>query len=60
VGHLQRRRWAHLECIEYLLVHEMLHLLEQRHNERFFAYLNLFFPNWKLVREELNRLPIGV
>lgn len=47
------------ECLEYILVHEMVHLLECRHNERFKAYMNGFMPQWRLHRETLNQAPLG-
>jgi predicted metal-dependent hydrolase len=48
-----------LECLEYIVVHEMIHLLERNHNDRFIAYMNKFLPQWKHYREELNRLPLS-
>jgi predicted metal-dependent hydrolase len=45
-------------CLEYILVHELVHLLEPSHNERFQAYMQQFMPDWKLRRQELNRLPV--
>jgi predicted metal-dependent hydrolase len=45
-------------CLEYILVHELVHLLEPSHNERFQAYMQQFLPDWKLRRQELNRLPV--
>jgi predicted metal-dependent hydrolase len=61
-----KRIWLNLElakkplqCLEYIIVHEMVHLLERRHNDRFIWYLNKFMPQWKSYREELNRLPIS-
>ena len=48
-----------LQCLEYILVHELVHLLERRHNERFMAYMDKFMPQWRHYREELNRLPIS-
>lgn len=42
-----------IECIEYVVVHELVHLLEKGHNERFYAYLNYYFPNWKECRDKL-------
>lgn len=48
-----------LECIEYIVVHEMVHLLEPRHSETFIAYMNKFLPQWESHREELNRLPVA-
>lgn len=46
------------ECLEYIVVHEMLHLLEPTHNARFVALMDQFMPKWPLYREELNRLPV--
>lgn len=47
------------ECLEYIVVHEMIHLLEPTHSERFFALLDQFMPNWQHHRAELNRAPLG-
>ena len=47
------------ECLEYILVHEMLHLLEPTHNARFVALMNQFMPKWEVLRQRLNRLPVG-
>jgi len=46
------------ECLEYIVVHEMVHLLEPTHNERFIALLDQFMPKWQFQRELLNRLPV--
>jgi predicted metal-dependent hydrolase len=46
------------ECLEYIVVHEMTHLLEPTHNSRFIALMDLFMPNWRFYREVLNRLPV--
>lgn len=46
------------ECLEYVAVHEMAHLLEPSHNARFRALMDQFMPNWELSRQKLNRLPI--
>lgn len=58
-----RRIWLNLElakknpaCLEYIIVHEMVHLLERLHNERFVAYMDKFLPNWRSTRVELNGL----
>lgn len=47
-----------LECLEYIVVHEMVHLLERRHNNIFIAYMNQFLPKWRFYKDELNRLPV--
>lgn len=46
------------ECLEYIVVHEMTHLLEPTHNSRFTSLMELFMPQWKHVRRELNNLPV--
>jgi predicted metal-dependent hydrolase len=46
------------ECLEYIVVHEMAHLLEPTHNSRFLALMDLFIPQWRFCREALNRLPV--
>jgi predicted metal-dependent hydrolase len=46
------------ECLEYIVVHEMAHLLEPTHNSRFTALMDLFMPSWRFYREMLNRLPV--
>jgi predicted metal-dependent hydrolase len=47
------------DLIEYVIVHEMLHLIEPRHSERFVALLTEHFPAWREARAELNELPLG-
>ena len=60
-----KRIWLNLElskkppiCLEYILVHELVHLIERNHNDRFIALMNEFMPKWRLHRNELNSLPI--
>lgn len=47
-----------VECLEYILVHEMAHLLEPTHNARFAALMDLFMPAWQHLRKRLNQLPV--
>lgn len=61
-----KRIWLNLElakkppqCLEYVVVHEMVHLLERGHNERFVAYLDKFIPHWRSYRDQLNRFPFS-
>lgn len=61
-----RRIWLNTElakkppkCLEYILVHEMVHLLERRHTDRFRALMDGFMPSWRLYRDELNRAPLA-
>ena len=42
------------ECLEYVVVHEMTHILEPSHNQIFWNYMTKFYPNWKRVRKYLN------
>jgi len=60
-----RRIWLNLElakappaCLEYIVVHEMVHLLEPSHNARFHALMDRFLPEWRLRKALLNRLPL--
>ena len=45
-------------CLEYIVVHELVHLLEPTHNERFKALMRTFMPEWEDRRRELSRLPV--
>jgi predicted metal-dependent hydrolase len=61
-----RRLWLNLElakkppqCLDYILVHEMIHLVERHHNDRFKGFMDSFMPQWRLFEEELNRAPLG-
>ena len=47
-----------LECLEYIVVHEMAHLLEPTHNASFIALMDHVMPLWKQYRDQLNRLPV--
>lgn len=46
-----------VQCLEYIVVHEMVHLLERKHNDIFLAYMNKYLPKWKTLKDELNKLP---
>jgi predicted metal-dependent hydrolase len=46
------------ECLEYIVVHELVHLLEPTHNARFLALMDRFMPQWQFHRQTLNRLPV--
>ncbi len=60
-----RRIWINLElakrpaeCLEYVVVHEVAHLLERGHGPRFKALMDKHLPNWRLLKQELNQHPI--
>jgi hypothetical protein len=63
----QRRRiWLNLElakkppeCLEYVLVHELVHLLERSHNHRFQAFMDQFLPHWRSREAMLNDAWLG-
>lgn len=46
------------ECLEYIVVHEMVHLLEPTHNSCFMTLMDQFMPKWRFYKDELNRLPV--
>ncbi len=57
----KRRIWLSLElakkdpdCLEYVMIHELTHLLEKNHNARFYALMDRFYPGWRAVRARLN------
>ena len=59
-----RRIWLNLElmkkpasCLEYVVVHELVHLLERKHNNRFKDLMDKHMPQWRTHRDELNRAP---
>jgi len=61
-----RRIWLNLElakkpalCLEYILVHEMVHILERHHSERFRSLMDRLMPPWRLRRQGLNRAPLA-
>lgn len=61
-----RRIWLNVElakkppaCLEFIVVHELVHLHERHHNQRFHALLEQLMPHWRTIRDELNRAPLG-
>lgn len=61
-----KRIWLNLElakkpksCLVYVLVHEMVHLLERDHNERFRELMDKFLPQWRTYRDTLNQAPLA-
>ena len=48
-----------LDCLKYVLFHEMVHILEPTHNARFVGLMDRFMPNWQFYRDELNTLPVS-
>lgn len=61
-----RRIWLNLElirkphaCLEYVLVHELVHLLERHHTDWFRELMDRFMPDWRLRQDELNKAPLA-
>ena len=57
-----KRVWFNLElakkpnyCLEYIVVHELVHFIERHHNDRYVSLMNKFLPNWRIYRDELNQ-----
>lgn len=45
-------------CIEYVVVHELLHIIVRLHNEEFTSLLTHYLPNWKQIKDELNKFTV--
>jgi hypothetical protein len=61
-----RRIWLNLElakkpvqCLEYIVVHELVHLIERHHNDRFIALMDRHLPQWRQSRHELDAAPLA-
>lgn len=61
-NHEARRIWINLELAkkpieftEYIIVHELVHLIEKNHNKRFLDLMTKYLPKWRSLKEELNR-----
>jgi predicted metal-dependent hydrolase len=57
-----KRIWLNLDlikkpehCLEYIIVHELVHLLERNHNEKFIAHMDKFLPPWRSYKKHLNQ-----
>ena len=48
-----------VQCLEYIVAHELVHLIERHHNDRFRSYMDYYLPNWKSLKDELNRIPVS-
>ncbi|MBI2838537.1 MAG: M48 family metallopeptidase [Acidobacteria bacterium] len=61
-----RRVWLNLElvkkpvsCLEYVVVHELVHLIDRQHDEQFLAVMDQHLPQWRRLRQELNSAPLA-
>jgi hypothetical protein len=48
-----------LRCLDYVILHEIIHLLEKTHNDKFYRLLDLYMPQWQQHRKELNNSVLG-
>jgi predicted metal-dependent hydrolase len=48
-----------LGCLEYIVVHEMTHLLVRHHDDRFRSFMDKCLPNWMVLRQTLNSAPLA-
>jgi hypothetical protein len=62
----EHRIWLNLElakkspqCLEYVMVHELVHLLERHHNSRFISLMDKHLPLWRHLRDQLNSEPLA-
>jgi predicted metal-dependent hydrolase len=62
----ERRIWLNLElakksvnCLEYIIIHELVHLLERHHNDRFVGLMDKSMPGWRACQTELNASVLG-
>lgn len=62
----EHRIWLNLElakkpvqCLEYLIVHELTHFIERHHNDNFISIMNKHLPQWRMHREALNLAPLA-
>ncbi|WP_205703430.1 M48 family metallopeptidase [Hymenobacter radiodurans] len=62
-----KRIWLNLElikrpplCLEYVVVHELVHLHERYHNARFWGFMDQFMPDWRTYKAELSQVTLGV
>ena len=60
-----QRIWLNLDlakkppqCLEYIVVHEIVHLLEPTHNDRFGTLMDKFLPKWRVYKSQLNSQPL--
>jgi predicted metal-dependent hydrolase len=61
-----RRIWLNLklakkslQCLEYVVVHELAHLLARKHDDRFLAVMDRLMPQRRHLRDQLNQDPLG-
>ena len=65
-NHETKRIWLNselakkpVECLELIVVHELLHLLAPKHDQKFLDLMNKYLPNWQSLRDQLNSTPLA-
>lgn len=48
-----------IKCLEFIIVHELVHLLERTHNAHFVSLMDTFMPQWRLYQHQLNMPPLN-
>jgi predicted metal-dependent hydrolase len=48
-----------VQCLEYIVLHELVHLIERHHNDHFISIMDKHMPQWRLYRRELNAAPLA-
>ncbi|HVD83585.1 MAG TPA: YgjP-like metallopeptidase domain-containing protein [Bradyrhizobium sp.] len=48
-----------LSCLEYIVVHEMIHLLVRHHDDRFRSFMDKYWPNWTMLRQPPSPVKAG-
>ncbi len=56
---MKEERQSEREYVSYVLVHEIVHLLERTHNDRFRELMDCFLPQWRTYRDTLNHAPLA-
>jgi len=56
---LRRRLKRAVRCLEYVVAHELMHLIERHHNTRFIALMDRHLPQWREYRHELDAAPLA-
>jgi predicted metal-dependent hydrolase len=48
-----------VQALDYVILHELAHLISNRHDDRFFSIIDTHMPQWKQIRSDLNALPLS-
>ena len=48
-----------ITCVDYVVAHELLHLVEKKHNDKFVSLMTKYIPKWRGIKEDLNRFMLS-